>query len=65
MRCEPNLKHLGKAALILSSGSDDVYGGVIYEYHGVSRIREFGCVYCLWRAEQILGEWYEFEQILH
>ncbi|EEG30493.1 hypothetical protein CLOSTMETH_01834 [[Clostridium] methylpentosum DSM 5476] len=51
--------------MILSSGSDDVYGGVIYEYHGVSRIREFGCVYCLWRAEQILGEWYEFEQILH
>ena len=25
-------KHLKKAALILSSGSDDVYGGAIYEY---------------------------------
>ena len=26
-------KKLKKAALILSSGSDDVYGGAIYEYH--------------------------------
>lgn len=25
-------KHLKKAALILSSGSDNVYGGVVYEY---------------------------------
>lgn len=25
-------KHLKKAALILSSGSDNVYGGAVYEY---------------------------------
>ena len=49
-------KHLKKAALIMSSGSDHVYCGAIYEYQILSELSEtggYGDLFRLRRSEQI------------
>lgn len=64
-------KHLKKAALILSSGSDDVYGGAIYEYQNsfldYLKLEDMG-IYTAYdkqnKSEEKLNELREFGQSL-